>query len=44
VSIDAATAGAAVTNLLEDKAAGKLAGKRLSVALAPHQGQVLLLK
>lgn len=44
VTIAAATADAAVTNLLEEKPAGKLAAKRLSVALGPHQGQVLLVK
>jgi trehalose synthase len=44
VAVDAATGDAAVTNLLEDKPAGKLAGKRLTVALGPHQGQVLLVK
>ncbi len=44
VAIEGATADAAVTNLLEEKAAGKLAAKRLSLSLAPHQGQVLLLK
>jgi trehalose synthase len=44
VAIDAATAGAAVTNLLEEKPAGKLNGKRLALALGPQQGQVLLLK
>ena len=44
VAIDAAAAGASVTNLLEEKAAGKLAGKRLPLTLAPHQGQVFLVK
>jgi trehalose synthase len=44
VQIDAATAGANVTDMVEAKAVGKLAGKRLAIALAPHQGQVLLLK
>jgi trehalose synthase len=44
VEIAAATAGAAVTDLLENKAVGKLAGKRLALSLLPHQGQVLLVK
>ena len=44
VQIDAATAGANVTDMIEAKAIGKLAGKRLAIALGPHQGQVLLLK
>lgn len=44
VAIDASTDGATVTNLLEEKPAGKLAGKRLALTLAPRQGQVLLLK
>jgi trehalose synthase len=44
VAIEAVTADAGVTNLLEEKSAGKLAGKRLALSLAPHQGQVLLIK
>jgi trehalose synthase len=42
--IKAARPGAAVTDLLAEKALGKLAGHKLSIALGPHEGQVLLLK
>jgi trehalose synthase len=44
VAVDAANAGANVTDAIEGKVLGKLAGKRLAIALGPHQGQVLLLK
>jgi trehalose synthase len=47
VEITAAAANAGVTDLLEANgkgAKGALGGKRLAVALGPHQGQVLLVK
>jgi hypothetical protein len=42
VVIDAAQAGGAVTDLLAGKPAGKLAGKRLTIVLAPREGKALL--
>jgi hypothetical protein len=44
VTIDASTAGADVLDAIEGKPSGKLAGKRLAIALGAHEGQVLLLK
>ena len=45
VTIAAAPPGGAVKDLLEDKALGTLdAGRRLSLALGPHEGRVLLIK
>ncbi|HME94977.1 MAG TPA: maltose alpha-D-glucosyltransferase [Methylomirabilota bacterium] len=45
VAIEPAPAGGAVTDLLASRVHGKLgAGKRLPIALGPHEGQVLLIK
>jgi trehalose synthase len=45
VAIEPAPAGAAITDLLASKVHGKLGpGKRLPLALGPHEGQVLLIK
>ena len=45
MTIKTASPGAPVTDLLEEKAVGKLdAGRRLSLALGPHEGRVLLIK
>jgi trehalose synthase len=45
VAIEPAPAGGVVTDLLASKVHGKLgAGKRLPIALGPHEGQVLLIK
>jgi len=45
VTIKTAPAGGTVTDLLAEKALGKLAAtRRLSLALGPHEGQVLLIK
>lgn len=44
VTIQAATAGAQVTDLLENKPVGKLQGKQITISLAPRQGQALLVK
>jgi trehalose synthase len=45
VAIAPAPAGGAITDLLADRAHGKLgAGKRLPLTLGPHEGQVLLIK
>lgn len=45
VTIKAASPGGAVKDLLEDKALGTLdAARRLSLALGPHEGRVLLIK
>jgi hypothetical protein len=45
VAIAPAPAGGAVTDLLADRAHGKLgAGKRLPLTLGPREGQVLLIK
>jgi trehalose synthase len=45
VAIEPAPAGGAVTDLLASRVHGKLgAGKRLPLALGPHEGQVLLIK
>ena len=45
VTIKTAPAAGAVTDLLAEKALGKLGpGARLPLALGPHEGQVLLIK
>jgi len=45
MTIKTAPPGGPVTDLLEEKAVGKLdAGRRLSLALGPHEGRVLLIK
>ncbi len=45
LTIKTAPPGGPVTDLLEEKAVGKLdAGRRLSLALGPHEGRVLLIK
>jgi trehalose synthase len=44
VAIEPAPAGAGVTDLFGEKPHGRLAGKRLSLTLGPHEGQVLLIK
>ena len=45
VTLETAPPGGAVTDLLAEKAHGKLGpGKRLPLALGPHEGQVLLIK
>ena len=45
MTIKTAPPGGSVTDLLEEKAVGKLdAGRRLALALGPHQGRVLLIK
>ena len=45
MTIKTAPPGGSVTDLLEDKAIGKLdAGRGLSLALGPHEGRVLLIK
>jgi hypothetical protein len=45
VAIKTAPAGGEVTDLVEEKALGKLdAAGHLSLALGPHEGQVLLIK
>ena len=45
VTIETAPRGGAVTDLLAEKAHGKLGpGRRLPLALGPHEGQVLLIK
>jgi len=45
VTLETALPGGAVTDLLAEKAHGKLGpGKRLPLALGPHEGQVLLIK
>ncbi|HKW93416.1 MAG TPA: maltose alpha-D-glucosyltransferase [Methylomirabilota bacterium] len=45
VTIKTAPAGGTITDLLAEKALGKLsAARRLSLALGPHEGQVLLIK
>ncbi len=44
VAINAATAGATVTDLLDEKPATKLAGKSLALDLGAHEGRVLLVK
>ena len=45
MTIKTASPGGPVTDLLEEKAVGKLdAGRRLSLALGPHEGRVLLIK
>ena len=43
VGIKEAPAGAAIIDLLAEKAAGKLVGTQLRVSLGPHEGKVLLL-
>ena len=45
MTIKTASPGGSVTDLMEEKAVGKLdAGRRLSLALGPHEGRVLLIK
>jgi len=45
MTIKTAPPGGSVTDLLEEKAVGKLdAGRRLALALGPHEGRVLLIK
>jgi trehalose synthase len=45
VTLETAPPGGAVSDLLAEKAHGKLGpGKRLPLALGPHEGQVLLIK
>ncbi len=44
VTIDAAPRSATITDLLEGKPDGRLAGKRLTLALAPLQGRALVLR
>jgi len=45
MTIKTASPGGPVTDLLEEKAVGKLdASRRLSLALGPHEGRVLLIK
>ena len=45
MTIKTASPGGPVTDLLEEKAVGKLdAGRRLALALGPHEGRVLLIK
>jgi trehalose synthase len=44
VTLKTAPPGGAVTDLLAEKALGKLGGGRLPLALGPHEGQVLLIK
>ena len=45
MTIKTAPPGGTVTDLLEEKAVGKLdASRRLSLALGPHEGRVLLIK
>ncbi len=44
VDVAAAAANASVSDLLEGKGKGQLAGKRLAITLAPHEGRVLLVK
>ena len=45
VTVKSAAPTGTVTDLLAEKALGKLgAARRLSLALGPHEGQVLLIK
>ena len=45
MTIKSAPPGGSVTDLMEEKAVGKLdAGRRLALALGPHEGRVLLIK
>ena len=45
MTIKTAPPGGSVTDLLEERAVGKLdAGRRLALALGPHEGRVLLIK
>jgi trehalose synthase len=42
VTIEAASASGEVTDLLTDKALGRLRGKQLALELGPHEGKILL--
>jgi hypothetical protein len=45
VTVKTAPAGGTVTDLLAQKALGKLsAARRLALTLGPHEGQILLIK